>query len=53
MGMFSETANIVPFTVCGPRKTNIRFLFLFTANKRKSAISVFRLHKANEVAVFR
>jgi hypothetical protein len=46
MGLFAETANVIchlSFADQGKQKSV--FLFLFTANKRKFAVSVFCLHK--------
>jgi hypothetical protein len=41
------------FIDCTPRKTNNHFLFPFAANKRKCALSVFRLQKTKtEVTIF-
>jgi hypothetical protein len=53
MGTFAETAILDWFIVCQSRKTNVRFPFSFAANKRKFAVSFFRLQKKTEVAIFR
>jgi hypothetical protein len=37
----------LPFIVCLPRTTNVRFLFPFAAKKRKFAVSIFRFQKTN------
>jgi hypothetical protein len=34
--------------VCRPSTTNFRFPFLFAADKRKFAVSIFRLQQINE-----
>jgi hypothetical protein len=47
MGTFAETAIAITVYLLPTKEKNVRFPFPFAANKRKFAVSVFRLQKTN------